>query len=379
VANWITSPYWDEARRTGFTALAYAEVLVDGEIRETLEVSGGTVTCDEKSRSRRTLSLSLSDIGLEPRTAEDLLAPFGTELAVYAGMGYGGTTEYVPVGVFAIEQAGRQGWTSDLQIDAMDRGGVLAEARFLSPWNSVIGTPAVEEIAAIILSVLPNVEVFDITGSDRPIGRATWDRDRWEAIDYLAKGLGAEVFFDQAGRVVIREVPTVGAAMVEDETNGLLHIHANRDDSDLLDVATGLSRADVYNAVVATSDQETAPVSAIAYQATGPLRYRPGFQKPRFFSTPVITSYDGIGKAAASLLAKSLAYSRKISPTIIADYSMDAGSVVQVVLPDESSETRILSSFSINLGEGSMACTTRVDPEWDLTDEPQSLSSGSLS
>jgi hypothetical protein len=370
VPHWDTSEEWEKARRMGYTPTARAEVWLDGEHQTTLEVTGGTVTCDETSKVRRTLSLPTSNVELDPRDAADLLAPFGTELAVYAGMQFAGQVEEVPVGVFSIETTGRGGWSEPLTLTGFDRAGVLGEARFLQPWNTLSGTPVVEEIAAMILSVLPLVEVLDLTGSEATTRAATWDRDRWDAIGNLAAGIGAEVFFDQMGRAVIRDVPTV-AALIEFGHDPLL-IHANRDDSDLLDVATAMSRADVYNAVVASSDQDV-PVTAIAYQATGPLRYRHGFQKPRFYSTPVVTTYDGIAQAAASMLAKSMAYSRKVDPEVLPDAAMDAGSLVTLTLPDEQVSARIASAFVLPLGLGSMALQTRVDPDVALTDDTGTL------
>lgn len=368
--SWITSPQWDEARRTGFLPTARAEVWLDGTLQHECAVTGGTVGVDESSKVRRSLKLSVADIAMDPRDASDLLAPFGTELHMFAGMEYSGTPEEVPVGVFTLEESGRSSWTADLELSGFDRAGVLAEARFLTPWNTIPGTLVVDEIAALILSVLPGVEVFDLTGSEAAVRAASWDRDRWEAIDNLARGIGAEVFFDQAGRAIIRDVPTVGEALENEED--MVVIHANRDDSDLLDVATGMSRAGVYNAVVASSDQEV-PIVAVAYQASGPLRWRPGFQKPRFYSTPVVQSYDGMALAATKILARSVAYSRKIAPQIIADYSLDVGTPVRVSLPDEYTETRILSQFSFDLGGASMACGTRLDPEVATTDDPGTL------
>lgn len=370
MAHWDTSPDWDLARRSGYTPAARAEVWQDGGYVQTLTVSGGQVTCDENAKVRRTLSLPVTDIDLDPRDAADLLAPFGTELHVFAGMEFSGNTELVPVGVFSLETTARGGWTEGLVLSGIDRAGVLAEARFLQPWNTYSGVRVIEEIAAMILSVYPLVEVYDLTGSEAVCRAAVWDRERWDAIDNLAKGIGAEVFFDQAGRAIIRDVTTV--ADLEVFGQDPIKVHANRDDSDLLNVSTSMSRSDVYNAVVASSDQEV-PVSAIAWQASGPLRYRPGFQKPRFFTTPVVTTYDGIAKSAVSILARSIAYSRKVAVEVIPDASLDAGSLVDLTLPDETTSRRILSQFTLPLSSGGMSMATRVDADAQVTDDVATL------
>jgi hypothetical protein len=370
MSHWDKSPDWDEARRSGYEPIARAEVWLDHEWRETLEITGGTITVDESNKVRRSLQLPTSDVHLDPRLATDLLAPFGTEIRMYSGMRYSGTEELLPVGVFSIESTRRSGWYDELELTCVDRGGVLSEARFLQPWNTFAGTSVVEEIAAMVLAVLPDAEIYDLTGSDAVTRAAAWGRDRWEAIDNLAKGIGAEVFFDQDGRCVIRDVPTVAA--LEEFGQQSADVHANRENSDLLGVSHSMSRADVYNAVVASSDQDI-PVSAIAYQAAGPLRYRPGFQKPRFFSTPVVTTWNGIAKAATSLLATSIAFSQQIGFETIPDASLDVGSLVSLVEPDEAKSRRILSQFTLPLGSGGMSVQTRIDADVALLAEGETL------
>lgn len=370
MSNWDVSEEWEAARRTGFTASARAEVWLDGHKRGDLQLTGGSVTVDESAAVRRTLTLPVADIDLDPREATDILAPFGTELHIYAGMTFSNTFEEVPVGVFALETTGRDSWTSGLTLTGYDRSGTVAASRFLTPWNTLADTLVIEEIAALILDVLPDVEVFDLTGSDAVTRAATWDRDRWDAVTNLAAGIGAEVAFDQAGRAFIRPVPTIADLLEFGDTPRT--VHAFMDDSDLIDYKTVMTQSGVYNAVVASSDQNV-PVTAIAYQNTGPLRWRAGFQRPRFYSTPVVTSYDGIAAAAVSILAKSVALSRKIAPEIAPDYSLDVGSLVDITLPNEETVTRIISSIDLTLGPGSMSLDTRQDPEFTITDDSGSL------
>lgn len=371
MAHWDTSEDWDKARRSGYTPVAEAEVWLDGALQTTLQVTGGSVTCDESSKTRRTLNLPIADVDLNPRDASDLLAPFGTEVHVFAGMEYSGVRETVPVGVFSLETTSRQGWRDEVSLTGPDRSGVLSEARFLTPWNTYEGALVLEEIAAMVLSVLPQVEVYDLTGSEARCRAASWDRDRWEAIDNLAKGIGAEAFFDQAGRFIIRDVTTVADLTVFGQAP--INVYPNADDADLIEISTSMTRTDVYNAVVASSDQEV-PVSAIAYQQAGPLRYRPGFQKPRFFSTPVVTTFDGIAKSALSILARSIAYSRSVNGEVIPDAGADAGSLVNLTEPgDDTGTLRILSAFTLPLGTGGMSISTRIDADAGVTDDGGSL------
>jgi hypothetical protein len=338
------------------------EVWRDDVYVQDLAVTGGTVTVDESSKVRRTLSLRSSDIDLDPRTAEDLLSPFGTDLRVYTGVRFTeGDEEVVPVGVFPIQTAGRDGWLADLGLQADDRSRTIADSRLLKPYTPASGTSALDAIASLAQAVIPSVEVYDLTADLRVtrarLGSVTYERERWDAIEAIASGLGCEAFFDVEGRLIVREVPEVLA-----DSSSVWTVASGTDDAVMLDISTSLSADKVYNAVVASSAGEAdAPViTAIVYQESGPLRWRPGVQRPRFYASPLIKTIEDAVAAGRAILARSLVYSQGVGLEALPNPALDVGDVVTVVHPDGLTEQRVVSRIDVPLSLDAMGLDTRV-------------------
>lgn len=367
---WPTSARFQEALRASHEVVTEADVLHDGKVVERgLPITGGSVSVDEGSSVRRTVTLDVGDLDLDPDDAEDLLAPFGTEIAIRSGVRFTeGDTELVPVGVFRLDDVGRGGWFEALTLTGADRSATVSDARFLGPRNTRPNRVVVDEIATLIREAI-DVEVFDLTFSTAITAAATWERDRWPAIETLAASIGAEVYFDPAGRALTRPIPEVdpGGEVVWEIDCG--------ENGVLLDVSTGLSRDQVYNAVVARGEasEQSAPVQAIAYQARGRTRWRKGFQVPRFYSSPMIQTISQAETAARKILARSVAFSREIGPTTLPNPALDVGDQVAVTLPDGSRSFHIVTKISLPLGPGSMGIETRVAADYETTTDAGSL------
>lgn len=364
---WPVSARFEKALRLSHDVSTVVDVYRDGVLlAEKIPVSGGRIEIDEGSKVRRTISLTVADPDLAPDDAEDLLAPFGTELHVRCGVRMTeGDVEEVPVGVFRISSVSRPGWFAGLQISGGDRSLAVQEARFLRPENTARNVLVVEEIARLIRGALPDVEVFDLTNSRAPTLSATWERERWDAIEDLADSIGAEVFFDSEGRAIIRTVPRLHADSV-----AVWEIDVDEDFGSLLDVGTGLSSEGVYNAVVAEGEaQENSPtISRIAYQTEGPLRWREGYQVPRFFASKFIRTREQASAVAEALLARSLLYAQEVTADALPHYALDAGDVVGITRPDGRRSLHVVSALTLPLGPGGMGVKTRTNAEAVVSD-----------
>lgn len=358
---WPVSSQWDPAWRDGGQLAVRAEVWKSGA-RQTLpdgstslRVSGGTVTVDETSKVRRTLTLTVANTDVDPVSAGDLLAPFGTDLRPYAGIVYtDGSIEYAPLGVFRLTEPARPGLLQPLTLTGSDYARVMTDARFLTPWVTSPGVLITTEIRAMALDAVPGLTVLDYTGSRATTTSATWEKDRWEAMLALAQAIGAELYFDATGALVIRPMPITPGASV-------WSCDAGSPSANLLDVAVGLSGSGVYNAVVATSAPAgQSPVTAIAYQQSGPLAWSTGWRRPRFWSTQLPMTVDQLNATATALLARSVAVSRQMDPTSLPNYALEAGDPITVRLPTGTSEVRFASRFTLPLEPGVMPLTTRV-------------------
>jgi hypothetical protein len=210
---------WDDAIRGARQKLARVEIRRTGAATVVLVAKDGTVRVDESSAVRRALTLTLADLSLPdgssltPRTATDLLAPFGTEIWVWSGHRYTtGQEELVPVGVFSPTVTSRGSWLAPLQITAPDRSRAVTAAKFLIPYNVPVGT----SIPGLIVTLIQRggaFPVLDLSGSRAVTTSAmTYDTsaDPWEEARKLASTIGCEVAPNVTGQFVIRPVPQVG-------------------------------------------------------------------------------------------------------------------------------------------------------------------------
>lgn len=360
-----TSARWDAALRTSGEVPVRVEVwrsgapvMESGRVLE-LPISDGSVRVDETSNVRRAASLVTGRTDLMPEASEGLLDPPLTDVRIWAGVRYTeGDAELVPVFTGRIYPIGRDSIrTPGLSVSARDYSAVLAAARFPTPWNVPLGVPVTGVIASMIRQVLPWVEVIDLVGTRPRTARATYERERWEAIVELADAIGAEVFFDAEGRAVIRPVPTVKA--VADWT---VDLGTHR--SVMADLSMQMDPEGVYNAVTAMSSDSDTPVSATVRLSTGKFCWQDGFQRTRFYASPMLKTVAQCRTAAASVLARSTGLSQTLGPTSAPNWALDVGDTVEVTVPTRSgidTARRVVSGLTLPLGPGSMALTVRTD------------------
>lgn len=368
---WDTSDRWDPALRVAHGIVTKAEVWRGGSYVQDINVVGGAVAVDESSKVRRSLTLTASDVTLLPDGTSDLLSPFGTDLRVYSGIAYTeGDTELVPVGVFRITDVAQRSHLAELEVTADDYSHVLADARFLVPWNTPAGAAVVDEIARMVHDVDPTIEVYDLTGSSTLTVAATWDRERWDAIEQLAASIGAEPFFDALGRLIVRPVPTVTSTSVS-----VWDVDSNTSTAVMLDVALGVSSSLVYNAVVASSSGSTSsPITGIAYQQSGDFKWQAGFKRPRFYSSPLLSTVEQCQQAASAILARSVVFARSLAPVAAPNPALDVGDVITVTLPDGTAELRVVSALTVPLDLNPMQIDTRVGVDALTASDTGSLS-----
>ena len=320
-----------------------------------LKVTGGMLTVDETSKTRRTAMLTIAD-RLTTDQAADLLCPADTDLRLWGGVRHSeGDEELVPLGVFRVDETSFSSWLGALQLRCIDYSGMLAASRFESPWITAAGASVVTEARAMVADAL-SVDWYDLTGSRATTAEATWEDERWDAIESLAASIAADPFFDANGRFALRPVAhvTPGASVwtIDSYTPRAVMIDASMTWS-----------ARMYNAVVATSASAEEPVYATAYQLAGRYAYRHGFKRPRRYSSPALLTVEQCQRAAAAILARSLAASVQVSLVCAPNPALDVGDQVTVVLPDGTTEDRIVSRISLPLGLGPMTVDTRTSPD----------------
>jgi hypothetical protein len=315
------------------------------------------VTADRTSKTRRTLRATLGErvpIGLGG------LSVYGAVLQLDVGIDYGdGTAELLPVGRFRLDEraTARPGAGSTITGYGLEQP--VQDARFLTP-RTASGPSAVALITTLIQEARPGAVVISRAPRDMAVRQVTWDRERWDAVDgtdaSLARALGCEVYADGRGRFVIAPTPTIADRPVWTVAEGPGGVLVSESSSE--------TAAGVYNVVVATGDgtDGTAPVGpVIAYDddPTSPTYWKGPFgARPRFYSSPLLTTAAAAGAAARSVLADSLGIARSLSFESLAHPGMEPGDVVGVER-EGGLELHLIDRLTLS-ATAAMRCETRT-------------------
>jgi hypothetical protein len=297
-----------------------------------LPVAGGSVTADATSKVRRTATITIADPTLWPANPTDMLSPLGSELLIEYGIVIPGMAdpEWIPLITGGITKAARTLPTGSqgIPITLADRSARVAEDRFISPGQVGGGsTTVVQAITALVQHTLPGVVVIDLTGSTAIAPTLDVDKDRWDAVEQLADAIGAEAFFDQLGRLVVRLQPTLAGPTVWEINTGSRGVLVERSDEATRDL--------VYNEVVATGQRTdgTSPVFAdvVDTDPSSPTYWGGPFgKKPRFYSSPLLTTTLQATNAATALLERVRGQQASVSLTAITNPALEPGDVIKV-------------------------------------------------
>jgi hypothetical protein len=369
-----TSAAFKAAVRGSHTVAIQVDAYSSGTlIASDIQVESGSVTASAASGVRRQLSLTVSDRAVSPFGASPI-SVYGVELHVARGITLlDGTTELVPLGVFRVESmtSPRQG---EVQIVAPDRSAKIIDAKFLIPTMSNTGLGLAAQISALVTDVYTSgVSVTNVDVPATSVPWLLWDSERWDACQKLATAVGAVVYFDVAGNVVLRLAPTIADAVAWYVNEGAQGV--------LIDASREITRAETYNVVVAVGERSdgVVPARAVAEDndttsATyvgGPFGY-----VPFFFSSPLITTSGGATTVADALLARKRSLGRECILSCVPNPALDVGDVIGVRFPDGSLERHVVDQLTIPLDATSpMTITTRTPaPYLVITDVPIPLS-----
>lgn len=317
-----------------------------------IPISGGEVTSDAKSQTRRTASTS-TNLSLWPRDPRGVLAPTGTEIQIdYGILLPGGTTEWIPLIRGLLTEASRQRpipTSGSFPLKLMDRSKRVAEDRFPAPVQTVAGALTVVEIRRLIQETLGvSVPVVDRSGSAHVAPVLDIERERWaDGVEKLADSIAAEVFFDPQGNGVIRAQPQITDPYVWRIASGPGGTLLSKDDS--------LSREGIYNGVVVSGERVDGTLAVMATvwdtDPASPTYYLGAFgKKPRFYSSPQLTTVPQCQAAGAALLARVRGLNSKVRFTAIVNPALEAGDVVLLDDVDDGvSELHIIDAVTVPL------------------------------
>lgn len=342
-------------------------VRVDGSLAGTptvtdLPIVGGSVTVDRGSKIRRSLSLTVADPSYLPWTATDPLAVYGQQLTVSRGIQFpDGTREMCPLGTFRLDDPGGDVDMGPVTLTGKSLEAAVQDDRFTAPRSTSGYSSTVVAITALIQETLPGAVVVNSTGRDQPCARIVWDAqaDRWDAVAALATSMQAECYVNVLGQFVIADIPNLATATpVWTIAAGLT--------GNLVAASRKLSRAGVYNAVIASGESAYAglpPVSAMVQDTdpTSPTRWGgPYGRVPRFYSSGLLTTVAQCSAAAASMLRDAIAPNIETSLTSLPNPALEAGDCIRLTYAGGRTERVLVQSFSVPLDvTGDFAITLR--------------------
>lgn len=212
---WPRSARFDAAVRQSHTVALHADLYSPGGrtlVAGGLDVVGGNVTASAAAERRRSCSVDLADRdgSLARLFAGGTVPPL--ELAVSRGIEYaGGGREMIPLGRFHVESSEFALWApAEFTLACYDRSARVARNTFTSPYVVQPGTGYVEAAVALVRNRLRYPVEVSVTTSNTdttssPIVYLPQD-DPWsKAAVGLVRSAGCEIFFDQAGWLVVRD------------------------------------------------------------------------------------------------------------------------------------------------------------------------------
>lgn len=362
------SDAWKDEIRKSHRPYWRGEVWSRGEFLMELPIVGGSVSIDETADVRRRSNLTLADplSSLVPQSATDPLWPKYNEVWLYSGIKFrGGSTEEVPMGKFRIskpkvsDRVGKAGLT----IQLYDRARAAKRARLQKSVAIPNGTNVAVAIKSLIQLALPFLDdsMFNlmVTSRTTPLILLAHTADPWAEAMKLAESIGAEVFFDSAGLVVLRPIL---------DPNTVQPVWDYRGDATFLGADREVDEEAAYNMwicvgegpdivapfyVVVTDDNPESPTYLDPddpWATAVPYFVAPGFVKDES---------QGIEAVLAARM-RSTGFVENVSITAITNVAHEAGDVVAIERErSRTSGAYVFSKIQYTIGKSAMAVTTR--------------------
>jgi hypothetical protein len=332
-----TDEFLAEIRRS-HTIISWIDVTSPTNETTRLAATGGSITDDATAETRRRCSVTCYDAtgSLTPKSAQDLLTPYGTEIRPYRGVIYAdGRTEVIPLGVYRISQVDVEdqvGGSPDIKIEGFDRSRTVMRDKFIEPYTVAKDTKLVDAIKKIIARTFPDVEWDAISKDMAATAPLVYDANTspWEAATALAKSLGCELYFSATGKLVLAPPADAKANPAPDfdyiEGKGCT----------MTTFASRFTDDPGYNGVIlegASVGDDKPPVRAVAWddEPTSPTyRKGPYGEVPTFIQDENITKQEDADNAVKSLLQAQLGFSQQVTITCWPNPALHSGSIIKV-------------------------------------------------
>lgn len=366
-AGGLDAQYRDAIARSHTTYNRVDVLDRDGVVLQSdMSYADGSVRATLNSRVARTLSLTV-DRSLFPLTATGavdtagLLAPFGNRLAAYRGIVYGDLSVVsFPVFYGRIESVSmsRSGAVS---VTGVDLAADVVDALFETPQASIATNTISQEFRRLVLGALDDAAFGASDETAALIAPVTWQSDRAQALDDMSATVGMLWYPLADGSFVQRRAPwsIPGLTPVLTLTDGTDQPASN--DGAISDWTISVSRTNVYNGVVYTSERQdgTPPVYAITHDLdpASPTYFLGKFgKKPLLVQNQAALTQSQCVTAAQVALKQAKSVTQTWDPvTVVPDASIELGDLLAMDA-DSAASQQVVAGFTLPLREtGSMS------------------------
>ncbi|MFJ9694940.1 DUF5047 domain-containing protein [Kitasatospora sp. NPDC101183] len=333
-----------------------------------LPITGGAVKVDRGSKIRRQLTLELADPSFLPWRPADPLAVYGQTLVVSRGIQFpDGTREMCPLGTFRVDEPSGDVYSGPITVTGKSREVAIQDDRFTAPRSTSGATSTVSMITALITETIPGATIVNLTSGarDQACSTVVWDTqaDRWEAVTQLATSMRAEIFVDVLDRFVLVDVPDL-------TTSSPVWTVGEGPTGTLITAGRKITRAGVYNAVVASGESAYSGVPPVSATVTdtdpaSPTRWGgPYGRVPRFYSSGLLTSSAQCAAVATSMLRDALAPSVETSISCLPNPALEAGDCLRLSYAGGRVEDVLVQALTVPLSiSADFAVTLRGSKE----------------
>lgn len=321
---------------------------------------GGAVTATLGSRVARTLRFSCHE-DLYPALETDPLNPYGPIIRVYSGIEFGDGSQRYAWQVFGgrIQQTVWDSGTGTVDVAASDFADDVISNGFLAPVNSSVGVACTDQIHELILGGYPRATFGTDDVFNAVMPQLTWESDRGQALDEVAKSLGALWYPLANEQFVTRRYPWTVA------TNPVVTLRGGPG-GHITGAQATRSRQDVCNALAVTGERAdgTIPVYATSLDENpdSPTYVRGPFgRRTRTVHLQTPTTQGQVQSVSNDLLQSWKALTESWNLTIIPDASLELGDVIGIEVGKRTGVVQVVQAFTLPLDlSGSMPVSCRA-------------------
>lgn len=334
------------------------DVRIDTYGDEGLPFISAGVSATLQSQVTRQFSFTCSE-SLWPADDTDLLAPYGNEIRAWYGVQAGAAPSYVwqvfrgRIDTVTLED------NAVVSVNCVDRAAAVKESGFPQPQNSQVGDMVTAEYKRLVSDGVPDATfgTFDAIGTVTPT--LTWEQDRGDACDDLAKAAGAFWYALANGDYVLRFVPwTVTQTSIITLSDG--------DGGVLTSAVPVKSRTDVFNQVTVTGERAdgTTPVFALARNTDpgSPTNVNGAFGvRSKTVSLQATVTQGQANSLAQTILRLSRSLRQSWTLGMPSDASLELGDAVTVSARGLAPELQVVQAFTLSLlGDSPMTIQTQA-------------------